>query len=199
MRSPRVLKTLRSSAKKFSLSNRRARQNQLIRTNHSRRARLASTPARTSSPTPCPPCLCALCVKIPFPASLFIASFAPERRLVAQGAALFAGPEAFSCLKHDWNQHLQKNRRSGQGLSEKATNWIRFSRQTSSSRANDVSRGISPTCFSRLTKLFLWATHPLALSCEGLVLRVRFFFLSPTAVIPRPFVAQAPPAVISGQ
>jgi hypothetical protein len=93
---------LRTSAKKFSLSNRRARQNQLIRTNHSRRARLVSTPARTSSPTPCPPCLCALCVKFPFPASLFIASFAPETRLVAQGAAPVAGPEAFSCRIFPW-------------------------------------------------------------------------------------------------
>jgi hypothetical protein len=87
---------------------------------------------------------------------------------------------------------LAKKRRSDQGLSEKATNRMRFSRQTSSSRANDVSRGISPMCFSRLTKLFLWVPHPS-------VIRVRFFFLSPTAVIPRPFVAQAPPAVISGQ
>jgi hypothetical protein len=102
-RSPRVPKTLRTSAKKFSLPNRRTRQNQLIRTNRSRRPCLASTPARTSSPTPCPPCLCALCVKFPFPASLFIVSFAPETRLVAQGAAPFAGPEAFSCriFPHD--------------------------------------------------------------------------------------------------
>jgi hypothetical protein len=94
---------LRTSAKKFSLSNHRTHQNQLIRTNHSRRARLVSTPVRNLSATPCPPCLCALCVKFPFPASLFIASFAPETRLVAQGAAPVAGPEAFSCriIPHD--------------------------------------------------------------------------------------------------
>ena len=154
-RSPRVPKTLWTSAKKFSLPNRRTRQNQLIRTNHSRHARLLSTPVRNLSATLRPPFLCALCVKFPFPASLFIASFAPETRLVAQGAAPFAGPEAFSCrifphdlwripqaakpciictcakrvrnsrkistsifkgLKHDWNQHLQKKRRGGEGF-----------------------------------------------------------------------------------
>jgi hypothetical protein len=150
-----VPKTLRTSAKKFSLPNRRTLQNQLIRTNHSRRARLVSTSVENLSATLRPPCLCALCVEFPFPASLFIASFAPETRLVAQGAAPVAGPEAFSCriiphdlwrmpeaakpriictcakrlrnsrristsiskgLKHDWNQHLQKTRRGGQGF-----------------------------------------------------------------------------------
>jgi hypothetical protein len=94
---------LRTSAKKFSLPNRRTLQNQLIRTNHSRRARLVSTPVENLSATLRPPCLCALCVEFPFPASLFIASFAPETRPVAQGAAPVAGPEAFSCriIPHD--------------------------------------------------------------------------------------------------
>jgi hypothetical protein len=72
-------------AKKSSSPTLRTRQNQLIRTNHSRRTRLVSTPVRI--PSPCPPCLCDLCVKFPFPASLFIASFAPETRLVAQVAS----------------------------------------------------------------------------------------------------------------
>ena len=86
-------------AKKFSILNRGTRQNQLVRTNRTRRAFPVSTPAGNSFPTLRPPCLCALCVKGSFPASLFIATFAPEkRRLVAQCAAPLAGPEAFSCL-----------------------------------------------------------------------------------------------------
>jgi hypothetical protein len=90
---------LRTSAKKFSTPDRGTRQNQLVRTNRTRRAFLVSTPAGNSSPTLRPPCLCALCAKFPFPASLFIATFAPEkRRLIAQCAAPLAGPEAFSCL-----------------------------------------------------------------------------------------------------
>src|SRR5579863_1167088 len=85
-------------AKKFSSRNRATRQNQFIRTNHSRHAFLVSTPVGNSSLTPGSPCLCALCVEFPFPASVFIVTLAQEGRLVAQGAASFAGPEAFSCL-----------------------------------------------------------------------------------------------------
>ena len=50
-----------------------------------------------------------------------------------------------------------KRRRSDQGLSEKATNRMRISRQTSSSRANNVSRGISLSCGPRAKKV---ASHP---------------------------------------
>ena len=97
-------------AKKFSSPNRATRQNQLIRINHPCRAFPASTPVGTSSATLCPPSLCALCVKFPFPASLFIATFVPERRLVAQGAAPFAGPEAFSCriFPHDLRKRYKQ-------------------------------------------------------------------------------------------
>jgi hypothetical protein len=91
-------KSLRTSAKKSSTPTRGTRQNHVIRTNHSRRAYLLPTPVGNSSQPLRPPRLCALCVEFAFPASLFIAAFAPEGRLVAQGAAPFAGPEAFSCL-----------------------------------------------------------------------------------------------------
>jgi hypothetical protein len=90
-------KPLWTSAKKLSTPNHRTRQNQLVRINHSHRACLVSTLVGNSSPTLCPPCLCALRAKFPFPASLCIATLAPGRRLVAQVAAPFAGPEAFSC------------------------------------------------------------------------------------------------------
>src|SRR5579859_3448608 len=78
-------------AKKSSSPNRATRQNQFIRTNHSRHAFLVSTPVGNSSPALRPPCLCALCVEFPFPASVFIVTLAQEGRFVAQGAASFAG------------------------------------------------------------------------------------------------------------
>lgn len=92
----RGLKVLPVASKKFTSLNCRTGQNQFIRTNHSRRAFLVSTPVGNSPPDLRPPCLCALCVEFPFPASVFIATLAQEGRLVAQGAASFAGPEAFS-------------------------------------------------------------------------------------------------------
>ena len=76
-----------------------ATQNHLLRTNHSGRALPVSTPVGNSFPTLRSPCLCALSVKFPFPTSLFIATFAQETGLVAQGAAPVAGPEAFSLCR----------------------------------------------------------------------------------------------------
>ena len=88
---------MRVAFRKIRPPNRGTLQNQLIRTNHSRRACLVTPPVGNSSPTLRPPCLCGLCVEFSFAASLFIATFAPESRLVAQGATPFDGPEAFSC------------------------------------------------------------------------------------------------------
>jgi hypothetical protein len=86
-RARQLNQVLRVASKKSSTPKRGTRQNQLIRTNHSRHACLVSTPIRDSSSTLRPSCLCALCVKFPFPTSLFIATFAQETGLVAQGAA----------------------------------------------------------------------------------------------------------------
>jgi hypothetical protein len=76
-------KSLRTWAKKFSSPNHGALQSQLIRTD-SRRAFLVSTPVENSSPALRPPCLCALCVKSPFPATFFIPTFAPEMKQLGQ-------------------------------------------------------------------------------------------------------------------
>ncbi len=205
-----------ASRKKSSTPKRGTPQNRLIRINHSRRAFLMSTPVGNSSPTLCPPCPCALCVKFPFPASLFIAAFASEGRLVAQGAAPFAGPEAFSYRL--FPHHLRKrHERLSLALSAlmqnesatRAESALTFLKDLNMTGINTYKKNDDPTRgrsekatyrmrFSRLTKLFLWVPHPLTLSCEGSILRVRFFFLSPTAVIPWPFVAQVA-AVISSQ
>jgi hypothetical protein len=96
MRARQLNQVLRVASKKNSTPNRGTLQNQLIRTNHSGRALPVSTPVGNSFRTLRPPCLCAFCAKFPFPTSLFIATFAQETGLVAQGAAPVAGPEAFS-------------------------------------------------------------------------------------------------------
>jgi len=112
-------KQLRFASKKNSFPKRGTRRNQLIRTNHSRRACLVSTPVGSSSQTLRTPCFCALCVKASFPASPFIATFAQERGLVAQvPAALFQARDLrlLSAKAHtsvrsqpSQNPHLHKN------------------------------------------------------------------------------------------
>ncbi len=122
---------LRTSAKKVSLSNHRTRQNQLIRTNHSRRARLVSTPVRNLSATLRRPRLCALSVKSAWPRHFSLAS-APETPRATKSCIICTYAKRirnsrristyiFKGLKHDWNQHLQK-RPSDQDGSSRATN-----------------------------------------------------------------------------
>ena len=213
---PRALSFLWASRKKSSLPNRRARQNQLIRTNHSRRARLVSTPVRNLSATLRPPFLCALCVKFPFHASLFIASFAPETRLVAQGAAPVAGPEAFSRrifprYSGERHEHLSPalSALAQNASATHAESALPFSKDLNMTGINTYkndhpirmarperragARELSPMRFSRQT-----SSSRVTNRSEGTLLNIGLTSLGWPCRTARA-VAQVAPAVISGQ
>ena len=155
-REPRELSFLWASRKKSSLPNRRTRQNQLIRTNHSRRTRLVSTPVRNLSVTLRPPCLCALCVK-----SVWRRHFSPSllrrKRRDQLSSALSALAQKRVRNSRRISTSIFKGLESTLTKTTIRSGWLvpsdeperrelfpmRFSRQTRSSRANNVSRGVS--------------------------------------------------------